>query len=196
MAIKSKSAPKAIRQRNGPGETIDLGWLQGLIGFNLRIAYDASARAYLKSVASTAPHFAMLALIHLNPGLTQVALSRAVSRDSSSLTAILDDLCGRKLVTRTRPEHDRRSYELRITAAGVKALEKLKLKVDAHEQELNRLFTRDEKASLVDMLRTIATGLSDEPADAKPGGAPPGRLSSASPPSRRDGVRARLLRDI
>jgi DNA-binding MarR family transcriptional regulator len=161
MPVKpSKKTLKARKGRTRQSDSIDLGWLQELIGFNLRIAYEASARAYLQSVASTAPHFAMLALIYLNPGLTQVALSRAVSRDSSSLTAVLDDLCKRRLVTRTRPDHDRRSYELRITPAGVKAMEKLKQKVDAHERELNELFTRQEKISLVNMLQKIVQGLS------------------------------------
>jgi DNA-binding MarR family transcriptional regulator len=159
MSKPTKKPPKAIKKRSGRGEGVDLGWLQNLIGFNLRIAYDASARAYLQSVASTAPHFAMLTLIYLNPGLTQVALSRAVSRDSSSLTAVLDDLCDRQLVTRARPEHDRRSYELRITPAGIKVMKKLKQKVDAHERELNSLFTPQERASLVAMLQKVAKGL-------------------------------------
>jgi DNA-binding MarR family transcriptional regulator len=159
MPRPSKTPPKPIKKRRGQSGHVDLGWLQGLIGFNLRIAYEASARAYLQSVTGTAPHFATLALIYLNPGLTQVALSRAVSRDSSSLTAVLDDLCKRQLVTRTRPDHDRRSYELRITPAGIKVMERLKRKVDAHEQELNKIFTRQEKNSLVNMLQKVAKGL-------------------------------------
>jgi DNA-binding MarR family transcriptional regulator len=71
----------------------------------------------------------------------------------------LDDLCDRQLVTRARPEHDRRSYELRITPAGIKVMKKLKQKVDAHERELNSLFTPQERASLVAMLQKVAKGL-------------------------------------
>ena len=143
-------------------DEIDLGWLGGLIGFNLRIAHEASVRAYLQSIQSVGPlawHFAILALIDLNPGLTQTALARAVNRDSSSLTPVLDDLCDRKLITRNRPDHDRRRHELRITAAGIKSMERLKSKVEAHERELDRLFTREQRALLIRMLKQIASGL-------------------------------------
>jgi DNA-binding MarR family transcriptional regulator len=144
---------------------IELGWLGGTIGFNLRIAQEASVRAYLRSVADSgtlAWRFAILAFIDLNPGLTQAALARAVRRDTSSLTSVLDDLCDRKLVTRIRPNHDRRSYALRITPLGIKAMEELKAKVQAHERELDRLFTRDQRSTLIGMLRQIASDLSPE----------------------------------
>jgi DNA-binding MarR family transcriptional regulator len=144
-------------------EGIELGWLEGLIGFNLRIAHEASVRAYLQSLPSTGPlawRFAILALIDLNPGLTQTALARAVMRDSSTLTAVLDDLCNRGFITRTRPDHDRRSYELRITPAGIKFMKQLKSKVEAHEGELDRLFTKEQRALLIRMLKQIVSGLS------------------------------------
>jgi len=160
MAAKSLKNSTKTATAGGRNSNVDLGWLQGLIGFNLRIAHEASSRVYLQSIARTAPHFAILTLINMNPGLTQVALARAVSRDSSSLTAILDDLCKRKLVSRTRPEHDRRSYELRITDTGRKAMEELRIKVSNHEEELNKLFTRQEKAALIAMLRKISASFS------------------------------------
>jgi len=39
-------------------------------------------------------------------------------------------------------------------------MEKLKSKVEAHERELDRLFTREQRASLVRMLKQIVSGLS------------------------------------
>ncbi|MDI1347451.1 MAG: MarR family transcriptional regulator [Pseudolabrys sp.] len=141
---------------------VKLGWLGGTIGFNLRIAQEASVRAYLRSVADTgtlAWRFAILALIDLNPGLTQVALARAVSRDTSSLTSVLDDMCNRGLVTRVRPDHDRRSYALRITPQGVKAMNELKANVRNHERELDRLFTGEQRSLLIEMLKQIASEL-------------------------------------
>lgn len=161
----SRKRRSAAKERTARTVDIDLGWLGGAIGFNLRIAQEASVRAYLRSVADTgtlAWRFAMLAFIDLNPGLTQAALAHAVMRDTSSLTSVLDDLCDRKLVTRIRPDHDRRSYALRITPLGVKAMEELKTKVQAHERELDRLFTKEQRSALIEMLKRIASGLSDE----------------------------------
>jgi DNA-binding MarR family transcriptional regulator len=144
---------------------LNLGWLGGTIGFNLRIAQEASVRAYLKTVADSGTlqwRFAILALINENPGLTQGALGKAIKRDTSSLTPALDDLCSRGLVTRIRPEHDRRSYELRLTASGKTTMQQLKAKVQAHEEELDRLITKDQRARLIQTLRQLATGLSLE----------------------------------
>lgn len=162
LAKASRSHRKPAKDAAGQSSEIELGWLGGTIGFNLRIAREASARAYLRNVADSgtlAWHFAILAFIELNPGLTQAALAQAVMRDTSSLTPVLDDLCNRELVTRTRPSHDRRSYALRITPRGVKAMENLKAKVQAHERELDRLFTREQRSALIEMLRQIASGL-------------------------------------
>jgi DNA-binding MarR family transcriptional regulator len=160
--VQRKRRP-AAKEAASPASQIELGWLGGTIGFNLRIAQEASVRAYLRSVADTGTlpwRFAILALIDQNPGLTQVALARAVRRDTSSLTSALDDLCNQGLVTRIRPEHDRRSYALRITPLGTRAMDDLKAKVRAHERELDRLFTRDQRAQLIEMLRQIASNLS------------------------------------
>lgn len=155
---KRKVATKATKDRGD----IELGWLGSTVGFNLRIAQEASVRAYLQSVKDNdtlAWRFAILAFIDLNPGLTQAALARAIMRDTSSMTAILDDLCNRELITRVRPDHDRRSYALRITPRGVKAMEELRAKVQKHERELDRLFTKEQRTQLIGMLKQISLGL-------------------------------------
>jgi len=160
--IPKKSRRTAAKETVNQPPEIELGWLGGTIGFNLRIAQEASVRAYLRSLANTGTlvwRFAILALIDLNPGLTQVALARTVRRDTSSLTSVMDDMCNRGLVTRIRPDHDRRSYALRITPRGVRVMNNLKENVRKHEQELDRMFTREQRSSLIKMLKQIASDL-------------------------------------
>ena len=162
MSKSIKKRPSASKKTSQISD-IELGWLGGTIGFNLRIAQEASVRAYLRSVADSgalAWRYALLAFIDLNPGLTQAALARAIMRDTSSMTAVLDDLCNRELITRGRPDHDRRSYALRITPRGVKAMEELRANVQAHEKELDRLFTKDQRTILIGMLKKIASDFS------------------------------------
>jgi len=161
--------PKTSKKRSPPVTDnfppTTLGWLGETIGFNLRIAQEASIRAYLRSVADAGTlqwRYAILALINENPGLTQAALGKAIKRDTSSLTPALDDLCNRRLVTRIRREHDRRSYELRLTARGKTVMAQLKIKVQAHEEELDRLVTKDQRTRLISILRQIAAGLSPD----------------------------------
>jgi len=163
MATKSSK-----RRAGGTAEQpskINLGWLGETIGFNLRVAQEASVRAYLRSVADSGTlqwRFAILALISENPGLTQGALGKAIKRDTSSLTPALDDLCNRGLVTRIRPEHDRRSYELRLTPSGKTTLQQMKAKVQAHEEELDRLISKEQRTRLIQTLRQLASGISLE----------------------------------
>src|SRR5262245_33497395 len=103
------------------GETIDFGPLEGWIGFNLRMAQDASFQAFSRlsqEIGVRPGRFATLALIGQNPGISQTALSRANSRDKSTLTPLIADLVRRRLVRRTRMHNDRRSYRLSLTKAG------------------------------------------------------------------------------
>ena len=147
------------------GNEINLGFFEDAVGFYLRTAHEAAFRAFLKRVAdsNTPPwRFAILALIDANPGLTQVALARATRRDPSSLTPALDDLCDRGLVTRIRPVHNRRSYALRLTPLGKKALQQLKTSAATHERELDRLVGQEQRAQFIETLKRIAAGLAVE----------------------------------
>jgi len=147
------------------GNDIDLGFLADAVGFYLRTAHEAAFRAFLSRVgdANALPwRFAILVLIDANPGLTQVALARAMRRDTSSLTPALDELCDRGLVTRIRQPHDRRSYALKVTPLGRKAMRQLKSSAEAHERELDRLVGREQRAQFIQNLKRIAAGLAVE----------------------------------
>ncbi len=154
-----KRANAAVPETAGP---IKLGFLDNAVGFYLRTAHEAAFRAFLKRVAdsNTPPwRFAILVLIDANPGLTQLALARAIRRDTSSLTPALDDLCARGLVTRIRQVRDRRSYALKLTPLGRKAMQQLKASADAHERELDRLVGRGRRAQFIQTLQRISGGL-------------------------------------
>lgn len=162
---------KTVRNRAADASTSDigneikLGFLDDTVGFHLRTAHEVAFRAFLKRVSdsNTPPwRFAILALIDANPGLTQVVLARATRRDPSSLTPALDDLCDRGLVTRTRQVHDRRSYALRLTPLGKKAMQQLKASAVAHERELDRLVGGKQRDQFIQTLKRIATGLAVE----------------------------------
>jgi DNA-binding MarR family transcriptional regulator len=162
--MPARSARKnATPEVGSDGATqIDLGYLEDAVGYYLRIAHEAAFQAFLNRVsASNTPpwRFAILALVDANPGLTQVALARATRRDTSSLTPALDDLCDRGLVTRIRQVRDRRSYALRLTAAGKKALQQLKTSAEAHERDLDRLVGKEQRAQFIETLKRIAAGL-------------------------------------
>jgi len=146
-------------------EELSLGPLAGLIVFHLRLAQSASFHAFarrLDGIDVSPGWFAVLALIKENPGVTQTALSRADTRDKSSLTPILDDLERRGMISRERLPSNRRSYSLNLTAAGLALLEDLMKHATAHEHELDQLVGPGGKADLIETLHRIAAAFSQQ----------------------------------
>ena len=83
------------------------------IGFHLRLAQDASFRAFARhtGVRDLKPgRFAAMTVIANNPGITQAELGRAIARDKSSVTPLIQELDRRGLVERQRSPTDRRQH--------------------------------------------------------------------------------------
>lgn len=140
---------------------IRLGPLETFIGFNLRLAQDASFQTFAQHAAR--PHlrpgrFAALMLIKQNPGLTQMDLSRAIARDKSTVTPLVQSLQRDGLVTRRVSKTDRRRVTIRLTEAGETALRILLEHAEEHERKLDAI-VGDGKAEFLELLRTIVKQL-------------------------------------
>jgi DNA-binding MarR family transcriptional regulator len=145
-------------ERNGD---VRLGVLADWIGFHLRLAQDASFRAFAKH--SGQPHlkpgrFAALMVIHNNPGITQVALGRAIARDKSTVTPLVQELHRHGLVRRSPSAVDGRSVTLTLTRSGEAALADLLVHARAHDRRLEAI-VGGRKAALLGLLRKIRDGL-------------------------------------
>ena len=140
--------------------TLAYGPLVHWVGFNLRMAQEASFLAFARqsrSIAGTQPgRFAMLTLIDENPGISQTALGRAAGRDKSTLTPVLNDLVRRGWIRRQRNRGDRRTYLLSLTPGGKKRLGQLKACARRHERNLDRIIGASEKERFLSILRRIA----------------------------------------
>jgi DNA-binding MarR family transcriptional regulator len=138
---------------------VQLGPLSNFLGYNLRLAQEASFQAFARRVDATGlrpGYFSVLLLIGLNPGITQTALSRATARDKSTLTPTLRLLESQRLIRREQFKTDRRSYMLRLTPEGEKAAEELLRHARGHEQELTRIVGDQKNADFIAALRRIA----------------------------------------
>ena len=94
VARKTRKAAGAAARpaRNGD---IRLGALADFIGFHLLLAQNASFRAFARHSGQPdlkPGRFAALMVIRNNPGITQVALGRAISRDKSTITPLVQEL--------------------------------------------------------------------------------------------------------
>ena len=142
-------------------EEVRLGELESFIGFNLRLAQDASFRAFTRRVGEVdlkPGRFAALMVIHNNPGITPGALGRAIARDKSTITPLVQALLRDGLVERSQSETDRRSFTLRLTEAGEALRRELALPARAHDHALDEI-VGDRKDEFLRLLRKIVEQL-------------------------------------
>ncbi len=161
ISAHAREAARGKRRERPPAPEVKLGNLQDFIGFNLRIAQDASFRAFARKSGqkSIRPgRFAALMVLRDNPNITQSALGRAIARDKSTVTPLLQDLQRRGLVERTRSTVDRRSVTLILTAAGERVLRDLVIHAREHDRKLDDI-AGPAKAEFVAILRRIADQL-------------------------------------
>jgi len=149
------------RGRNGDAVAapIDFGPLADWIGFNLRMAQEATFQAFSRrsqEIGESPGRFAALTLIARNPGITQTELSHASGRDKSSVTPVVEALVRRGLIERKRVRNDRRAYRLNLTAAGRKTLANMARVARKHEDNLDRIITRRDRTRFLAILKKIA----------------------------------------
>ena len=140
---------------------IRLGVLGDYIGFHLRMAQDASFRAFARhaGMRDLKPgRFAAMTVISNNPGITQAELGRAIARDKSSVTPLIQELERRGLVKRQRSPTDRRAIALTLTATGEETLKRLAAHAVEHDRQLDQI-VGTHKADFISLLKKIADNL-------------------------------------
>jgi DNA-binding MarR family transcriptional regulator len=160
MTDKAKSSGPKVRAAKSVAAAapVDLGNLESYIGFHLRVAQDASFRAFARETGQHGikpGRFAALMVIARNPGISQVALGQTIARDKSSITPLIQDLQRLGLIERRNAADDRRRVELCLTAAGEKHLERLRRFAGEHDAKLDAIVGA-KKDEFLDLLRKIA----------------------------------------
>jgi len=161
MARAKGGARKGGRKKTAAGaaEPVKYGPLAQWIGFNLRMAQEATFQAFShlsKDIGENPGRFAALTIIGRNPGISQTALSRASGRDKSSMTPALEDLVRRGLVARRRTDNDRRAYRLSLTTEGERTLARLNKCAQKHERNLDRIIGLRDREKFLQILKRIA----------------------------------------
>ncbi|MBF0354243.1 MAG: MarR family transcriptional regulator [Alphaproteobacteria bacterium] len=138
---------------------LSLGFLEGLIGFRLRLAqislFEDFERA-LRPFDITPTRFGALVLIEANSGLSQMQLAKTIRLDRSTLVALLDHLEGKGLVKRRPSPTDKRTNELVLTDEGRKLLAKAKRRVQEHEKRLFGKLSASDRAELKRLLEAVS----------------------------------------
>lgn len=143
------------------GARLDLGRLDALLGFHLRMATAALYREFARAMEGTAltqKLFAVLELIDANPKVSQVDISATLETDRATVMALVDRLEERGLVERRRSEDDRRRLRLVLTSSGRSALGDARRRIAAHERAIVARLGPEGAAGLVLRLKRIYGG--------------------------------------
>jgi len=147
-------------ERSGSAD-LDLGRLDGLVGFHLRMATAALYRDFARAMEGTAltqKLFAVLELIEANPEVSQVDISRTLETDRATVMARPLPAARCPARTAARPERDGRRLRLVLTPQGRRVLGDARRRIAAHERAIIGRLGPSGAASLVALLKRIYAG--------------------------------------
>jgi DNA-binding MarR family transcriptional regulator len=153
------NSERRTRSRPSRADSLALGCLPDLLGYNLRKAQVAVAQRFQDAVAPhdiTSGQYGVLTIIRENEGLSQSDLGAAVGIDRSTMVAVIDRLETRGLVVRAPSPNDRRSYALRLSDLGHALMEEVTPRILAQNRALVDTLEHAEADRLVHVLRRIA----------------------------------------
>lgn len=143
----------------GAGEPADeLGGLNAIVGFHIRLAHGAVYRHFTETFADldlTQKQVSALWLVSDHPGISQIALGQRLRMDRATTMTIVNRLQQRAYLRRERSDSDGRKQALYLTAAGLEALAEAKRCIAEHEAWLKARFTPSEIEKLVELLARI-----------------------------------------
>jgi DNA-binding MarR family transcriptional regulator len=156
--MAKRASIAAILAEDDAEARLDLGRLEGVLGFHLRMAHVAIYRDFAASMAElglTQKQLAVMELIHRNPGVSQIDLAQALGTDRATMMGLVDRLDTRGIVVRRPSKVDRRRQELRLTNSGAALLDDAYGRVDRHEQRFLSRFADTELEALLGALKRI-----------------------------------------
>ena len=136
----------------------DLGDLNGIVGFHIRLAHGAVYRHFTETFVDidlTQKQASTLWLVNAHPGISQIDLGGRLRMDRATTMTIVNRLQDRAYLRRERSASDARKQALYLTEKGREALARAKAAIAEHEAWLKSRFTREETEKLVEMLARI-----------------------------------------
>ena len=150
-------APALTESKIG-GVPEDLGGLDGIVGFHIRLAHGAVYRHFTETFVDldlTQKQVSALWLVSEFPGISQIELGGRLRMDRATTMTIVNRLQARDFLRRERSTSDARKQALYVTDEGAQALAKAKAAIAEHEAWLKARFSQDEVEKLVEMLARI-----------------------------------------
>jgi DNA-binding MarR family transcriptional regulator len=139
------------------GET-DVGPINDILGFHIRLAYGAVYRHFMETFSDldlTQKQVSVLWLVDDHPDIAQTELAQRLRMDRATTMAIVNRLQGRHYLVRGKSASDKRKQTLNLTVQGCAALAVAKTAINEHETWLKARFTDKEVKQLMILLARI-----------------------------------------
>ena len=136
----------------------ELGGLNGIVGFHIRLAHGAVYRHFTETFVDldlTQKQVSVLWLVDDHPGISQIEVGKRLRMDRATTMTIVNRLQERGFLRRERSESDGRKQALFLSDDGREALGHAKSCIAEHEAWLKSRFRPDEVKNLVEMLARI-----------------------------------------
>lgn len=149
----------------GEADTLQLGILDDFVGMYLRAAYEAAYRDFSLRLGPDVlrpGYFTILTLIVNNPRISQTQIGQAAKRDKSGVAKALRWMEDNGLITRLRPNHDRRNNLSEATAAGRALQQRMEIKGRDHLAALNASIGTERREAFIVTLKQIIASLPKE----------------------------------
>lgn len=135
---------------------VDLGRLDGALGFLLRLAQLKTQARFFEENAENdfkPGEFTVLWVVSRNPGIRQSVLGQKLMIKRAHMAKLMRSLEDRGLVTRRIPEDDRRAVELTLPAKAEAEVRKAEDRFFAFEGHIGDPLSSDEVEQLNALLR-------------------------------------------
>jgi DNA-binding MarR family transcriptional regulator len=164
--LDNRAAARSGRIPPTNNDTVDLGPLEALIGFQIHLLDLLMYQAYyerLGRAVMTPGMFSTLCAIEANPGVRQGVLADALLIQRPNMTLLVNRLIRAGYVRRRAARSDNRGVELFLRAEGERALRDVASRLAAHERGLTVALTAAERERLAILLTKMVRGLREKP---------------------------------
>ncbi len=141
-----------------PGEEADIGEINGILGFHIRLAHGACLRHFTETFTEldlTQKQVSVLWLVDDHPGIAQTDLAQRLRMDRATTMAIINRLQAKQYLRRDRSAEDGRKQALFLEPEGQAMLSRAKFAIAEHEAWVKRHFSDKEVKLLLELLARI-----------------------------------------
>jgi DNA-binding MarR family transcriptional regulator len=159
-----KTTPPEPETRPGKvvsSDGIDMGILPSLMGYMLRQGQLCVYHDFFENLADEGirpPQFAILEVVHHNPGIRPSDVAGAIGVKRANLVPLLAALEQNGWLTRIAAATDRRAQSLHLTEAGLAKLRHWRTLVVPHEDRLAARLGPQGRENLLQLLQSLVRG--------------------------------------